>query len=111
MLTPSFVARAAADPSIRIEPAWKVSLVHGMPCAIYHQLPAAYYLAARFRDDFESTVLHAVNGGGQNLARAMLAGALAGAQVGLGGIPRRFIDGLADSRERLELCERLAAQA
>ncbi|MCB1928467.1 MAG: ADP-ribosylglycohydrolase family protein [Rhodocyclaceae bacterium] len=111
LLTPSFVARAAADPSIRIEPAWKVSLVYGMPCAIYHQLPAAYYLAARFRDDFESTVLHAVNGGGQNLARAMLAGALAGAQVGLGGIPRRFIDGLADSRERLELCERLAAQA
>jgi hypothetical protein len=25
-------------------------LVYGMPCAIYHQLPAAYYLAARFRE-------------------------------------------------------------
>jgi hypothetical protein len=41
------MARAAADPQIRIEPAWKVSLVYGMPCAIYHILPAAYYLAAR----------------------------------------------------------------
>ena len=59
LLTPSYMARAAADPDIRIEPAWKVSLVYGLPCAIYHQLPAAYYLAARFADDFEAAVLHA----------------------------------------------------
>jgi ADP-ribosylglycohydrolase len=78
LLGPSCMARAAHDPGIRIEPAWKVSLVYGMPCAVYHQFPAAYYLAARFRDDFESAVLHAVNGGGQNLARAMLTGALVG---------------------------------
>lgn len=68
LLTPSYMAAAAADPDIRIEPAWKVSIVYGMPCAIYHQLPAAYYLAARFHDNFESAVLHAVNGGGQNQA-------------------------------------------
>ena len=102
------MARAARDPDIRIEPAWKVSLVYGMPCAVYHQFPAAYYLAARFSDDFESAVLHAVNGGGQNLARAMLTGALAGAQTGLSGIPRRFIDGLAGSDELVGLAQRLA---
>ena len=62
-----------------------MSIVYGMPCAIYHQLPAAYYLAARFHNDFESAVLHAVNGGGQNQARAILTGALAGAQTGLSG--------------------------
>ncbi|HWQ08603.1 MAG TPA: ADP-ribosylglycohydrolase family protein, partial [Holophaga sp.] len=33
LLTPSFMAAAAVDPDIRIEPAWKVSLVYGMPCA------------------------------------------------------------------------------
>ncbi len=71
LLTPSYMAAAAADPGIHIEPAWKVSIVYGMPCAIYHQLPAAYYLAARFHDDFESAVLHAINGGGQNQARAI----------------------------------------
>ena len=70
LLTPSSVAEAATDPDIRIEPAWKVSIVYGMPCAIYHQLPAAYYLAARFHDDFESAVLNAINGGGQNQSRA-----------------------------------------
>lgn len=90
------MAEAAADPDISIEPAWKVSIVYGMPCAIYHQLPAAYYLAARFRNDFESAVLHAVNGGGQNQARAILTGALVGAQVGFSGIPQRFLDGLED---------------
>ena len=31
----------------------------------------AHDLAARFAGDFESAVLHAVNGGGQNLARAI----------------------------------------
>ncbi|MFO7994582.1 MAG: ADP-ribosylglycohydrolase family protein [Marinobacter sp.] len=100
----SDIAATATDPAIRIEPAWKVSYLYGMPCAFYHQLPAAYYLAARFSDDFESAVLHAINGGGQNQSRAMLAGALAGAQVGLAGIPQRFLDGL----ERADALQQLA---
>ena len=110
LLTPSYMAAAACDPDIRIEPAWKVSIVYGMPCAIYHQLPAAYYLAARFQNDFESAVLHAINGGGQNEARAMLTGALAGAQTGLDGIPDRFIAGLDDSASLLRLANTLASQ-
>ena len=110
LLSQSSIASAALDPDIRIEPAWKVSLVYGMPCAVYHQFPAAYYLAARFHDDFESAVLHAVNGGGQNQARAILAGALAGAQTGLSGIPQRFLSGLENSEELLDLAGRLAKQ-
>ncbi len=110
LLTPSYMAEAAADPGISIEPAWKVSIVYGMPCAIYHQLPAAYYLAARFRDNFESAVLHAVNGGGQNQARAILTGALVGAQVGLAKIPQRFLDGLEDAAKLKDLAMDLAAQ-
>jgi ADP-ribosylglycohydrolase len=111
LLTPSYIAEAAADPDIRIEPAWKVSIVYGMPCAIYHQLPAAYYLAARFRDDFESAVLHAINGGGQNMSRACLTGALVGAQVGLSGIPQRFVDGLENHTELVSLAQRLGELA
>ena len=110
LLTPSYMAAAAVDPEIKIEPAWKVSLVYGMPCAIYHQLPAAYYLAARFHDDFESASLHAVNGGGQNQARAILTGALVGAQTGLSGIPQRFLDGLEDSANLCRLAERIAVR-
>ena len=111
LLTPSYMAEAALDPTIKIEPAWKVSLVYGMPCAIYHQLPAAYYLAARFHDDFESAVLHALNGGGQNQARCILTGALVGAQVGLSGIPHRFVDGLEKSSELAGLARQLGEQA
>jgi len=109
LLTPSYMAAAAVDPDIRIEPAWKVSIVYGMPCAIYHQLPAVYYLAARFHGDFESALLHAVNGGGQNQARAILAGSLVGAQVGLLRIPQRFIDGLEESASLCRLATDLAA--
>lgn len=110
LLTPSTAAKAAADPKIRVEPAWRVSIVYGMPCAIYHIVPAAYYLAARFHDDFESAVLHAINGGGQNQARAILTGALAGAQTGLSGIPSRFIDGLENHEELERLADALAEQ-
>ena len=108
LLSQSSIALAAIDPDIRIEPAWKVSLVYGMPCAVYHQFPAAYYLAARFQDDFEAAVLHAVNGGGQNQARAILTGALAGAQTGLSGIPLRLVNGLENHDQLLALTSRLA---
>lgn len=107
LLTPSFIARAARSTSIRIEPASQVSLLYGLSCAVYNQFPAAYYLAARYSDDFESAVLHAVNGGGQNQARAILTGALVGAQVGLMGIPKRFIHGLEQGEELLALATKL----
>lgn len=111
LLSPSYMASAAVDPEIRIEPAWKVSLVYGMPCAIYHMLPAAYYLSARFHNNFESAVLHAINGGGQNQVRAILTGALTGAQVGLSGIPERFFDGLENVDNLLKMAAELARQA
>jgi ADP-ribosylglycohydrolase len=110
LLTPSYVATAALDPDIRIDPAWKVSIVYGMTCAIYHQLPAAYYLSARFSGDFESAVLNAVNSGGENQARAMLTGALVGAQTGLSGIPPRFVEGLDESEALQRLAMEVAAK-
>jgi ADP-ribosylglycohydrolase len=108
LLSPSYMASAVEDETISIEPAWKASLVYGMPCAIYHILPASYYLASRFRDDFESGLLHAINGGGQNLARAMLTATLIGAQVGFSNIPQRFVDGLAEKEALSALCDTLA---
>ncbi|MDN5863085.1 MAG: ADP-ribosylglycohydrolase family protein, partial [Salinisphaera sp.] len=104
------IARAARDPDVRIEPACKAAQVYGMPCSVYHQFPAAYYLAARFADDFEAAVLHAVNGGGQNMSRAMLTGALVGAMVGIHGIPARFIDGLERGQEYVALARQIAGQ-
>jgi ADP-ribosylglycohydrolase len=110
LLLPSWIAQTVRDGGIQIEPAWKVSLVYGMSCAINYVLPEAYYLTARFGGDFESTILHAINGGGQNMSRACLAGALAGAQSGLSGIPRRFIDGLDHGHEICRLAQELAVR-
>lgn len=109
LLLPSWVAQAAHDPGIQIDPPWKVSLVYGMSCQIAFVLPCAYFLGTRYADDFESAVLHAINGGGQNMSRACLTGALVGAQTGLRGIPERFIDGLNGGREIVGLARRIAS--
>jgi ADP-ribosylglycohydrolase len=55
-------------------------------------------------------VLHAINGGGENQARAMLAGALVGAQTGLSGIPPRFVEGLDESEALQRLALEVAAK-
>ncbi len=109
LLLPSWIAASAKENII--DPAWKVSQVYGMSCAINYVLPASYYLAAKFSDDFESAVLHALNGGGQNMSRACMTGALVGAQVGLSKIPKRFIDGLSRGAELVELAKAIAASA
>jgi len=111
LLLPSWVAANVNDPGIKIDPAWKIALVYGLPCGINYQLPAAYYLASRFADDFESAILHAINGGGQNMSRAFLTGSLVGAQVGLSRIPSRFIEGLENSKELVEFALELGSLA
>ncbi|MBT4319723.1 ADP-ribosylglycohydrolase family protein [Candidatus Bathyarchaeota archaeon] len=104
---PSVIYDSAHDPRIQIEPAHLVSRLYTPDCRITHLLPAAYYLASRYESDFEMAVLSAINGGGNNMARAALTGALSGAMNGLSGIPERFITGLEDNERILELVESL----
>ena len=104
---PSVIYHSAHDSRIKIEPAHLVSRLYTPDCRITHLLPAAYYLASRYEDDFEMAVLSAINGGGNNMARAALTGALSGAMNGLSGIPERFITGLADSEHILEMAKSL----
>lgn len=100
VLQPSWSYNAAHDPAIQIEPAWAACRLFGLACTLGFMLPAAYYFTARFENDFYHAVMSAINGGGNNMARAALTGALAGAQVGLKGIPEYLIEGLTD-HERL----------
>lgn len=74
-----------------IREVWRRRVEQGLPWGQTGGHADTTYLAARFRTDFEAAVLHAVNGGGQNQARAILTGALVGAQVGLSRIPQRFL--------------------
>lgn len=93
-----------------IEPPSLICSLNGLNCALGFMLPSCYYLIHRFSDDFEKPVLSTVNGGGNNMARAALMGALSGAMVGLKGIPQRFISGLKDHERFLYLAERVARQ-
>ena len=108
LMQPGWAYAAAHDPSITIEPASAACRLFGLACTMGFMLPAAYYLVARYEDDFEMAVLSAINGGGHNLARASLTGALSGAMVGLSDIPERFVTGLADHEHLLDLCDSLA---
>jgi len=97
----------AAGIPMEIEPASMVSSIYGLSCTLGFMLPAAYYFIHRYPENFEKAVLSAVNGGGNNMARAALTGALSGALVGLKGIPDRFISGLTEHERLLRLAERV----
>jgi ADP-ribosylglycohydrolase len=108
VLQPRWSYEAARDDAVRINPPWRICRLFGLASALDFMLPAAYYFCSRFENDFELPVLSAINGGGDNMGRASLTGALAGAQVGIRGIPPRFITGLADHEFLLEMAERVA---
>ncbi|TKB46006.1 ADP-ribosylglycohydrolase family protein [Ferrimonas sediminicola] len=100
--------QAAQSPHIRVEPPEAVAQVYGMACSLTMLMPAAFFLAARYADSFERPVMAAVNGGGNNMARAALTGALCGAHLGLSAIPKRLITGLKDHRRWLNDAIQLA---
>jgi ADP-ribosyl-[dinitrogen reductase] hydrolase len=97
-------AKALGD----LKPPSLICSVYGLPCSLGFMLPASYCLIHRFPENFETAVLSAVNGGGNNMARAALTGALSGAMVGLKGIPDRFLKGLKGGSRLVKLAERVA---
>lgn len=103
-----YVGQTAWDPDTRLESPHLIAKLYGQHCEIQQLLPAAYYLVHYYQDDFESAVLSAINGGGNNMARASVTGGMSGAMVGLSGIPERFIKGLNNHEELLELAGKVA---
>ena len=92
-------------------PAHAVCRLFGLACTLGFLLPAAYYFASRYENDFEMAVLSAINGGGNNMARAALTGALSGAIVGFKAIPERFISGLTDNDRLIKMANKIADAA
>lgn len=108
LLQPGWAVQAVNDPAISIDPAHACCRLFGLACTLGFMLPAAFYLVARFPGEFEAPVLHSLNGGGNNMARTALTGALAGASTGLSGIPSRFLTGLEGGGRLLEKASILA---
>jgi ADP-ribosyl-[dinitrogen reductase] hydrolase len=107
-LTQAANGATALRSGVTIDPPSLICSLNGLNCTVGFMLPSVYYLIHRFPHDFEMAVLSAVNGGGNNMARAALTGALSGAMVGLKGIPERFISGLKDHERILDLAGRIA---
>ena len=99
------IGQSAWNPIFRTFPPHLISQIYGADCEQDHLLPGAYWLVHRYPNDFESGILAAINGGGHNMARAALTGAMLGAMNGLSGIPERFIKGLENHEHLLELAE------
>jgi ADP-ribosyl-[dinitrogen reductase] hydrolase len=74
------------------------SVLYGHDCLISHLIPCALLYAFKYCNDFETGILMAINGGGNNMARAALTGGLLGAMTGIQGIPKRFIKKLANEK-------------
>jgi ADP-ribosyl-[dinitrogen reductase] hydrolase len=107
-LTQAANGATAVESGVTIEPPSLICSLNGLNCTLGFMLTSCYYLIHRFPHDFENPVLSAVNGGGNNMARAALTGALSGALVGFKGIPERFISGLKDYEKLLDLAEKVA---
>ena len=102
------LGQSAWNPETRFSTPHLAAKVYGQHCEIHQLLPGAYYFIHHYQDDFEGAILAAINGGGNNMARAALTGGLSGAIVGLSGIPDRFIKGLNNHEKLLKLAEKIA---
>ena len=63
-------------------------------CYVDHAIPAVIYLALKYHDNPEEALIVNTNLGGDNAGRGAVLGALLGAENGLEGFPRPWVDGL-----------------
>jgi len=85
-----------------------LSLQRGVTGYIYHTVPVTIYAWLRHWGDFRSTLEAVVRCGGDADTTGAIAGALAGATVGLQGIPAEWLDGIKDWPRSTELLREVA---
>ncbi|MGD2151618.1 MAG: ADP-ribosylglycohydrolase family protein [Gemmatimonadales bacterium] len=88
--------RAAASGLSVGEFAASLGLGDGVGGYIYHTVPVAVYAWYNHFGDFEATVSAVLDCGGDTDTAGAVAGALAGAALGEGGIPLDWVDGIVD---------------
>jgi len=80
--------------SVRLNQISDLDVIGGLlspACYIDQSFPSVLYLAARYHDDFESALIANTNVGGDNCHRGAVLGAIIGATLGVGAIPKRWI--------------------
>ena len=96
------------------EYAAKLGLKKGVTGYVYHTVPVAIYAWWRHYGDFRATLESVLDCGGDTDTTGAIVGALAGATVGVHGIPEDWLDGITDWPRSMRLlrqvAERLADQ-
>lgn len=87
-----------------------LGLTKGVTGYAYHTVPAALYAWLRHRGDFGEALEDAIRCGGDTDTVAAIAGALAGCDVGMDGIPTGWRDRLTDWPRSPKLLSQLAAE-
>lgn len=87
-----------------------LGLEQGVSGYAYHTVPVALYAWLRHRGDFATAVTDAIRCGGDTDTVAAIVGALAGCDVGVGGIPNWWRERLCDWPRSPELLRRVAAE-
>jgi ADP-ribosylglycohydrolase len=90
------IRTACAQKLSVIEFADSLGLEQGVTGYVYHTVPVAAYAWYRHFGDFEGTISSVLACGGDTDTTGAIAGALAGAVVGDGGIPGDWLRGLRD---------------
>lgn len=76
------------------------TLIHNddpmVACYISSSFPAMLFMAYKYADSVEKTLLFNANAGGENVARGALLGTLIGAYHGINGFPEWAVTGLRD---------------
>ena len=75
------------------------------PCPIQKSFPALLFLVYKYHDKVEEGILANANGGGENVARGVILGALYGAAYGMEGFPEWAREGLVNKVEILKEAE------
>ncbi|TNF72620.1 MAG: ADP-ribosylglycohydrolase family protein [Acidobacteria bacterium] len=103
--------RTACDRELSvIEFADSLGLEQGVTGFVYHTVPLAAYAWYRHFGDFEATVSSVLACGGDTDTTGAIAGALAGAVIGDGGIPGDWLRGIWDWPRSRTLIGSLGAQ-
>lgn len=84
----------------------KLGLGNGVTGYVYHTVPTVTYAWWRHYGNFRSTVEAVLDCGGDTDTTGAIAGALAGATVGEGGIPKTWLTGIMDWPHSVGLLQR-----
>lgn len=99
--------------SVRRKQSSDLDVVGGLlspACYIDQSFPSVLYFAARYPNDFEAALIANTNVGGDNCHRGAILGALLGAALGFGSIPKRWIEELTAHQELHKEIEQFIAR-